>query len=442
MSATRLQEVIDKYDLYTDLKRRKTSEEIILKMRKDIVLDLISAEVVNKRTGQNTTATVAFTLSYEGKSDPAKVQRVASVLASLFLEENVKVREKQTQEASAFFEDEKNKIEQSIDTIESEISSFKKDHINELPESVQAHIQDIHLLENNIERSTEQLRSLKEKEAFFASQAGSISTKIADQEKLSILKLELNRLNSLYSNEYPDIVQIRREIDEVEKTINENYSSKNTTSGSDKPTNPAYINLLSQLSSIRSEIFSAKQQIDIYENRINKLRGYIKAAPVVEQDYRRMLMERDSLRKKYDDLMQKFMEARVALGLERGQKGERFTLIDPALLPEKPYKPNRLAIFLIGMILAIGSSVGLTVLLEATDDTIRDTTTLSRFAHAPVLSVVPVIFNDSELAATRKRRATAYFFGVVFSILFPLIFHFLVMDIYVFWAKLMRNLNF
>lgn len=440
MSTTRLQEIIDRYELYTDLKKNRTSEEIIDKMRDDIALELISAEVVDKRTGRNTNATVAFTLSYEGKNDPVKVQRVASVLASLYLDENIKVRERQVREASVFFEEEKNRIEQSIHGVETAISAFKEQHLNELPELIQMHLQDIHSTEINIERSMEQLRGFKEREAYLLAQIGQVSPQMADQEKLSLLKLELNRLTALYSEQYPDIVHLKKEIAEIERN-QPGGSAREASSGGGKPTNPAFITLNSQLSSVRAEIASARQQMATYEGHINKLRGYIRAAPVVEQEYRKLLMERDSLKRKYDDLMQKLMEAQVAQGLEKGQKGERFTLIDPALLPEKPYKPNRLILFLIGIVLGMGCSIGLTVLLELSDDTIHDAVSFNTATRIPVLSVIPYIYNESERRVHKKRYAMAYGVGAAVLVLTPLLFHFLVMDLYIFWAKVMRNLN-
>lgn len=442
ISTSRLQEIIDKYELYADAKKYKTKEEIIENMRDDINLQLINAEVIDKRTGRNTNVTVAFTLSYEGENDPVKVQRVASVLTSLFLEENIKVRERQTRETSIFFEEEKNKIEKSIYEIEAEISSFKEKHINELPELMQVNTQELHLTEMNIERYLEQLRSLKEKEASFIAQLSSTSPQLADEERMSKLMLELNRLKSLYSDEYPEIIYLKKEIDELGKRTNCQINKNNISNTVGKPTNPAYINIASQLSSAQSEIQSVKQQIANYEKKSNLLREYIKSTPVVEQEYRKLLMERDSLKIKYDDLMQKFMEARVAQGLESDQKGERFTLIDPALLPEKPYKPNRLAIFIIGIVLGIGCSIGLTAILEITDDTIRDARQLSLHANVPVLSVIPVYYNARETAEQKKRRNILMISGPVGLVVVLLIFHFFVMDLYVFWAKAMRNLTF
>ncbi|MDR3629315.1 MAG: hypothetical protein P4L42_03145 [Desulfocapsaceae bacterium] len=441
MSTTRLQEVIDKYDLYTDLKKKKTSEEIIEKMRDDISLKLISADVIDKHTGQSTSATIAFTLSYQGKNDAAKVQRVASVLASLFLEENIKVRERQVREASTFFEEEKDQIEKSIKEIEVRISSFKEKHINELPELMQINTQDIHTAEIGVERSSEELRGLKEKEASLVAELASVSPQIADQEKLSTLRLELDRLTTLYSNEYPDVIHVKQEIAEIEKHQSGGSVQNGMTSEAGKPSNPAYINLTAQLSSVRSEISSVKLQIAAYEKQSKTLRGYIKATPGVDQEYKGLLMERDSLNTKYNDLMQKFMEARVAQGLEKDQKGERFTLIDPALLPEKPFKPNRLAIFLIGLVLGTGCSIGITAILEMADDTIRDGKILSLATRVPVLSVIPVIYTDTELSGQKRRYVMTCILGGVFIILVPVMFHLFVMDVYVLWAKLMRNLN-
>lgn len=100
MSSSRLQEVINRFNLYADLRERWPVEEIIEKMRKDIKFETISADVVDRRTGKPTAATIAFSISYDGKK-PDVVQQVANVLASLYLEENLKVIEQQTTGASS-----------------------------------------------------------------------------------------------------------------------------------------------------------------------------------------------------------------------------------------------------------------------------------------------------------------------------------------------------
>lgn len=442
MSTARLQEIIDQYNLYEDMIDYKTKEQIVEIMRRDISLDLISAEVIDQRTGRNMNATVAFTLSYAGKNDPAKVQRVASVLTSLFLEENIKVRQRQVSETSDFFQGEKDKIEQQINTLETQIAAYKEQHINELPELMQVNVQELHTAESNRERVYEQLRGLKEKEASLLMQISLVSPQIAEQEHLSNLRQELSRLSTIYTDRYPDIVRIKNEIDKIEKNLSNKESAIDKAGSGERATNPAFINLSSQLSSVRSEISSAKEQIANYEKQAKKLRGYIKASPVVEQEYRGLQMERDNLKRKYDDLMQKFMEARVAQGLERNQKGERFTLIDPALRPERPFKPNRLAIFLIGIVLGLGSSVGLVAVIELNDDTIRDPKTLAAETNVPILTVVPVLYNEHDRTWKQRKWRLKYQFVIFLLITVPIGLHFFVIDLEIVWLKILRTLRF
>jgi len=139
--------------------------------------------------------------------------------------------------------------------------------------------------------------------------------------------------------------------------------------------------------------------------------------------------------------MRKHMEAKVAQGLEKEQKGERFTLIDPAKLPEKPYQPNRPAIILIGFVLGIGASVGWASLREMTDRSVRDSESLSIATSFPVLASIPEIVTKQDIRRKRIIQVITII-GLVLIIAGGLAaFHYLVMDLNIFWAKLMRKLS-
>jgi hypothetical protein len=140
--------------------------------------------------------------------------------------------------------------------------------------------------------------------------------------------------------------------------------------------------------------------------------------------------------------MQKFMETQVAHGLEEEQKGERFTLIEPARLPVKPVKPNRLAIVLIGFVLGIGAGVGLASLREFSDQSVRDARSLSAATGFPVLAGIPEIVTAGDRRRRRIRKILLIAGIIVSMVSAVLIFHYFVMDLYVFQAKLMRKLQF
>lgn len=439
MSTSRLQEIIDKYNLYPAKRDKWTKEEIVDKMREDIELAPISTEVVDRRTGRPTTATIAFTLSYEGENDPAKVYRVAGKLASLFLEENLKARERQANEASRFFEDEIRKIKTDMNAVELKVAGFKEQHVHELPELLQVNMQDLHRLDINMERAYEQLRSQKEQEGYLLAQIATVSPQLSNQTRLVELRQKLAQLQTIYSDQYPDVVQMEAEIAKLEKTMATDPDVSATSN--EMPDNPAYVTLSSQLTSVQAEIESVQRQISGLEKQRDALSRRIAATPGIEHSYKELLLERDSMKAKYDDLMGKYMEARVAQGLEKEQKGERFTLIDPALMPEKPYKPNRIAILLVGIVLGAGAGVGLVALREFTDDAVRDAASLAKTTAIPVLAAIPLIKTASEIAQAKARRRILALAAISSMTGALMIVHFFVMDFAIVWAKLARHFS-
>ncbi|MFO7740456.1 MAG: Wzz/FepE/Etk N-terminal domain-containing protein [Desulfatiglandaceae bacterium] len=443
MSSTRLLEIINRFDLYADLKDKRTTEEIIEKMRDDVTLKPLSAEIIDRRTGRQTAATIAFTLSYEGKN-PRKVQKVADTLTSLFLEENLKVRTKQAQETSGFLEGEKDRVNAELAKIEAKIAAFKEQHIKQLPEMLPVNQQSLNNLERNIDRAREELRRLRERKEYLQTQLNGIEPYLKDEEetlhrkRLEELKVQLIALTKRYSEDYPDVKKTRAEIAELEQKLLDAEDFR----GAEKsgPDNPAYITLSAQLAGTQSDIQSVLRELDELNADADRYRAWIAATPGVEGQYNDLIGARNNTYKKYNDLMQKHMEARVAQGLEKEQKGERFTLIDAPRLPEKPIKPNRLAIMLIGFVLGIGAGIGTAALREFSDDAIRDGDKLEMKTQFPVLTVIPEVVATG-VRIRRKRKRVMLAFGSAGALTAGVLgFHFFVMDWYIFWAKLMRKL--
>ena len=440
ISYSKLLDIINRFNLYPDTKGRSTDEKIVEKMREDILLEPISVDVTDRRTGRPSIATIAFTLSYQGKS-PDTVQQVANVITSAFLEENLQVRERHAAETSDFLEKEMERVKTELSELEARMAVFKAAHVNELPELLQVNMQSLNNAKSSIQSLNQQLRSLKEREGYLQSQLASIPLEIKDEEdkvRLAQLRVELVNLRTRFSDQYPDVIRARAEIAELEKRVGQ---TGNPGSSSNLPDNPVYINLAAQLSSTQAEIDSVQRQIreayqasEMYQRRIAR-------TPKVEEEYKAILVERDNTHAKYNDLMQKHMEARVAQGLEKDQKGERFTLIEPARLPETPDKPNRLAIALLGVVLGIGAGVGWMSFREFTDHSIHNADTLTLETSFPVLGSIPIIQTAEDLAR-KKRKRLMIIIALILCVVGGLVaLHFWVMDLNVFWSRLMRKVG-
>jgi polysaccharide chain length determinant protein (PEP-CTERM system associated) len=434
MSSSRLLEIINRFNLYADKRNRFTTEEIVENMRKkDIKFSTITADIVDPRSGVVKPATIAFSLSYEGKN-PLVVQQVANVLASLYLEENIRVVQQQTTSTSKFLEDEMKDVQAKLVELEKKIAVYKEKNPRSLPELLQYNLQTLDWTDRNYEQFNDQLRTLKEKESYLQSQLASM---LPQAELLKELRAKLISLKSKYSDEYPDVKKTKAEIAELEKKSNYEDVQTNVPKKQD---NPAYVALDAQLASTQSEISSVKRQLEDAKKKRTDYSRRLEASPRVEEGYKNLLVERNNTQLKYDDLMKKFMEARVAHGLEKGQMGERFTLIDPARLPEKPVKPNRPVVLLIGLLLGIGAGVGTASLQETTDKSVRCSEDLATNFPFPVLAEIPEIITLQD-ERRRKRRLKIIAGVVILSlVIVVMIVHFLVMDLDVLWARLSRYL--
>jgi polysaccharide biosynthesis transport protein len=436
MSTPNLLEVIGRYNLYADQKSKRTTEEIVAQMRKDTKFSTISADVIDPRTGRPTPATIAFTLSYEGKN-AATVQQVANVLASLYLEENLKVREQQTIGTSKFLDSEMNIVKKRLDDLDGKIATFKQNNINTLPELTQLNYQELDRTDRDIDQLNVQIRSLLEREGYLQAQLVSIPTDLASQDKtrLAELRVQLGNLRSRVSESYPDVKKTKMEIAALEKRMRAGDDGLGT-----KPDNPAYVNLSAQLASTRSEIESVRRQIAAFDKKRAAYSGRIAATPRVEEGYKTLVMERTALQGKYDDLSKKLMEASVAHGLEKEQKGEKFTIIDSARIAEKPFSPNVPAILLIGVILGLGAGIGVASLREYGDDAIRGVESLAAITGFPVLAAIPLITTPGDVRRSTGLKKHVLIGALVGIGVCVLVFHLFIMDLDIFWAKLLRRL--
>jgi hypothetical protein len=133
------------------------------------------------------------------------------------------------------------------------------------------------------------------------------------------------------------------------------------------------------------------------------------------------------------------LEAKVAEGLEVQQKGERFSLIDPPSLPERPYKPNRLAIVMLGFILAVGAGVGSGAAAESLDRSIRTSEQLASLTQHFPLAVIPFMPNEVDLSRVRRRRRISQVAGAGVVVTTLLLLHAFVVPLDVLWFTALRR---
>ena len=417
LSRANLLDIIKKFGIYPEMQKNYATEIIVEKMRKDINLETIKAG--NRRN----LPTIAFTLSYEGKT-PVVVQKIANVLASLYLEENLKKREAQATRTTEFLQQELNHIKVQIDDYGKKISEFKKAHFGELPEYTSINIQAIEQLSRDLDQADMQIRSLQERKVYLqgqlaAMQSASPTTEEGEEfltspsERLRSLQLQLINLRANLSDKHPDVVKLRREIEELEVQIRKPETTSESVLASAGLGNPAYMNLKTQMESARLDIANLTSEKERIKKKISYYQKKIENTPLIEKEYESLNTDYTNAKQKYNEIMGKLLESQVAKGMEETQHGERFTIIEPASVPETPAKPNRPKILLMGLFLSLGLGGGLAFVQETFDHSIKSIHELDEFSHIPVLSSIPFMTTDKEVKRKRMIITSSTIIAVI-----------------------------
>jgi len=174
--------------------------------------------------------------------------------------------------------------------------------------------------------------------------------------------------------------------------------------------------------------------MESYERRLQ-------TAPAVERDYTAITRDLDAAQTKYTEVRQKQMEAQLAEKLESERKGEKFSLIEPPLVPDQPASPNRILIAVLGALLGLALAVGAAVLREAVDSTIRGRAELHELLGVPPLAIVPYLETSAERRRTRWNRRAALAGTAAACVLGVVAIHLFYRPLDVLWAVAMRKLG-
>lgn len=465
LSRPHLKAIIEEFNLYSENENQINSSDAISKFRENIHMETIVSEMQSKPGGKTLSFTLAFNLSYEGK-DPETVQAVTDKLANLYIEEDMKRRERVMTATTDFLNAELKRIKLDIESQEKKISDFKEKHLRELPSEVRVNIQTVARLERELDKTNIQLRNLNERKIFLVSQLANVEPlipiivegdKIATNpsQRLKELNIQLTKLKSIYSEKHPDIKKIKREISELETKIQSSDASVEKVKrlqylenklvslesklgkkhpdvtalkkeiaalsseinnlmtkkvklkiSEEKPDNPAYITLLTEINAIDMEIQAIKEDEKSIIKKMEEYQSRIDRGPNIEKELNALTLDYETSKSKYREILNEQMAAQVFQNVEDSQRGQKFIIASPAYLPTEPFKPNRLGIILVSLVLAIGTSFIFAAFQESLDNSIKTTDQIGQITGAPVLTSLSFIVTDREKKIRLLKRIT------------------------------------
>ena len=143
--------------------------------------------------------------------------------------------------------------------------------------------------------------------------------------------------------------------------------------------------------------------------RIESYTTRVENAPSLEQQFLLLSRDYDTTMANYLSLLNRHQEAELAENMESSQKGEQFRVIEPAVAARRPAAPNRMRLWMISVILALGLAGGAVALLEYMDSSFHSVDDLRGFIDIRLLGNVPKI----ETAADQRQRRIKFVMSVV-----------------------------
>ena len=182
------------------------------------------------------------------------------------------------------------------------------------------------------------------------------------------------------------------------------------------------------------------QRADL-EEKLAEYEDRLLLTPQVESEYRALVREYDNAVMRYQTIKSKQMTAEVGKQLEKERKGEKFTLIDPAALPEEPISPNRPAIIFLSLVLALGAGIGSAAVAEGMTNAVRGTKSLAAILNTAPLAVIPYLPNIADTRAQQKKKRIVIISLVAGIIIIILLVHFLFSPLDVLWFRVLRKVD-
>lgn len=376
----------------------------------------VNVQIGNMPSWERPTNNFAFTVSFQN-GDPKKSLEVTNALIQLFLESSTRERVAQASQANKFLSQEADRVKSQLVDLERRIAAYKRTQGSATGEDQAVSMASIQTLESDL-RSTErdQRLALNEVQTLTVDLAGaragvtlpgSVTTSgpSAVEQDLEGARGELARLRGVFTEDHPDVRAQRRKIESLERAL------RAEATGSSPARDAIAAQKRLAVSRLEAQINTARARADLLADQqkslrsaIGQQRSQVSRAPMVERDLAALQRDHDAARAKYEDLRAKQMSAQVVQNLEGEQQGERFSLIEPPLLPEYPFKPDRKKIVALGFFLALAAAAGVVVLLEMIFERVRGMSALTALIGQPPMVAIPYMTTAAELHSTQLLR--------------------------------------
>ena len=411
ISRPNVEKLIRMADLDLGIKSKSAQDALIDEVTKTLRIENIGRDNV-------------YLLSYRDTS-PEKATKVVQALVSIFVESSLGSTRKDSDVAKQFIDEQIKSYVAKLEEAEARLKAFKirnielqnpdgKDMVGQLG-TVNAQLSQARLelreAENARDAAKRQLEAEKSQTADITSrsllQESAMSTATPEiDSRIAAQKNNLDALLQRFTEQHPDVVNIRRMIKELEalkrKEVQELRKIAMANPVATSSTSLAYQELSRMLATSEVQVASLRARVGEYEARFSRAREMMKTAPQIEAEFAQLNRDYEINKKNYNDLVSRRESAAMSGDLESAAGMADFRLIDPPRASPKPVAPNRMLLLPLALLAGLGAGLGITFVMSQLRAVFYDARAMGHSLGLPLLGVVTLVMDDS----TARRRKT------------------------------------
>jgi succinoglycan biosynthesis transport protein ExoP len=406
----------------------------------------VRTPVLDPQTGRNRDIITAFSVSYDSRN-PQLAARAASWLTRAFLLGSRQDPLRRAKAAEQFYDSQVTLYRRRIAKVEAKLAAFKAKNYDQLPGLTDINMGIMENTQQALDNVTQQIQALRQNRVFLQQQLDDARNAGDDTGLLAQLQAEYNKKLGTYDPDYPDMIALRQQIDalkegggainslslpaqlraeeqllaqaklrytnnfpdvqRIERQIKilktriahgEKYAGN--ASGS-----PAVVELETQLNANRTQTRGLEHQEAQLQQQLNQLSQHMEATPEVERQYNALTMNLQLAQTQYNTLLQNQMNAQLTSQAIASGRSDKIRIVQQPGVPLEPGKPKRLAIGIVGLMLAILLGLTVVVIAESLDQSVRGSRDVRNVLALSPVAVIPEIEDASTVRRHRWQLA-------------------------------------
>jgi polysaccharide chain length determinant protein (PEP-CTERM system associated) len=343
--------------------------------------------------------------------DPVFARDYLNTLVRTYVQENLSAKREESYGANRFLDEQLVLFKNKLDKAEDAIIQFRRSQNVYLGNDESSKVAAIRGYLDQIDQIDLDITTMSAKMRLLENQLRNVDPKVAlfsgkrRQDAIAFLEDKLGKLLLTYTESYPEVVRIKVELEALR--------SRQEQGGDDaapvemQGINPVYQETLQGKMSLEAEISSLNAKKNKLRQMVEVREKDLREVPEHRKELDRLVQERQSARKIYEELLLRLGQAEVSKQMEIGDKATTFRIVDPAILPRVPVSPNMIRMILLAIAVGLGSGAGLIVLLEQQDSSVKNVDDL-KFFGVQVLARIPSIVDEQEVLRGKIRNRWVY----------------------------------